>query len=181
MIMGFVGPRLYMNQSNIPCQFTDLQGWSSMPIKKDTTVQGNEFSFPGKRSDVISRYVLAKAIQSSFNKKNEEGEIECDVAEEMAEHVLNFFGFGERIIDNMLKTDDRDIFYMLEDLGILKTEREETTLYDGREWRINYWTLKKKYISDLTEGLDGNICNADHHLNEEELYDELPDDIWSRE
>jgi hypothetical protein len=150
-----------------------------MPIKNDVLGQGTPSSFPGGRDDVISRLVLSRAIQSSFSRKNVEGELECDVAEEMAEHVLNFFGFGERIIDNMLKTDDRDIFYMLEDLGILKTEREETTLYDGREWRINYWTLKKKYIADLTSGslnCDGNA----HYLNEEELYEDLPDDIWSR-
>ncbi len=150
-----------------------------MPIKDDVPRQGSQTSFPGGRDDVISRLVLARAIRSSFSRKNEEGELECDVAEEMAEHVLNFFGFGERIIDNMLKTDDRDIFYMLEDLGILKTEREETTLYDGREWRINYWTLKKKYIADLTSGNlsceDGNMS-----INEEEVYDDLPDDIWSR-
>lgn len=141
--------------------------------------------FPGAREDVISRYVLAAAIQRSFLRKNDEGSIENNVAEEMAEHVLNFFGYGERIIDNMLKTDDRDIFYMLEDLGILKTEREETTLYDGREWRINYWTLKKQFIADLTDGIDvESACNVHRGpgcIDEEELYDELPDDIWTRE
>jgi len=87
---------------------------------------------------VVSRLELTKAIQTSFKGRSNKGPLDNEVAEEMAEHVLNFFGYGERIIDNMLKTDDRDIFYMLEDLGILKTEREETTLYDGREWRINY-------------------------------------------
>ena len=152
-----------------------------MPIKNDMIQKGQPFTFPGGRGDVISRVVLAKAIQSSFNSKNLEGTIDCDVAEEMADHVLNFFGFGERIIDNMLKTDDRDIFYMLEDLGILKTEREETTLYDGREWRINYWTLKKQYIADLTGG-NPDECSMDGlDLEPEEVYGDLPDDIWSRE
>lgn len=150
-----------------------------MPINRDGT-SGSSI-FPGNKDDVISRLVLARAIQSSFVKKNEEGTIERDVAEEMAEHVLNFFGFGERIIDNMLKTDDRDIFYMLEDLGILKTEREETTLYDGREWRINYWTLKKKYIADLSGmGRKGEGHHRGIPFDDEEIYEELPDDIWSR-
>ena len=53
-------------------------------------------------------------------------------ARSIAAHVLNFFGFNERIIDNVLEPDDRDTFYMLEDTGILETERDETTLYDGR-------------------------------------------------
>ncbi len=150
-----------------------------MPIIYDVPLQGSKPYFPGGRDDVISRLVLSRAIQSSFSRKNEEEKIECDVAEEMAEHVLNFFGFGERIIDNMLKTDDRDIFYMLEDLGILKTEREETTLYDGREWRINYWTLKKKYIADLTSG-DLTCQEGDMGLGGEEIYEDLPDDMWSR-
>jgi hypothetical protein len=155
-----------------------------MVLKDDIVGNMSRVNFPGHRDDVISRYILASAIQRSFKKKNEEGSLEVGVAEEMAEHVLNFFGYGERIIDNMLKTDDRDIFYMLEDLGILKTEREETTLYDGREWRINYWTLKKKYIADLTDGMiRDHECDINSYIpcmDEEELYDELPDDIWDR-
>ncbi|MEA3559713.1 MAG: DUF6015 family protein [Candidatus Thermoplasmatota archaeon] len=154
-----------------------------MVIIEDVAGGSGMLSFPGDKDDVISRYILATAIQRSFLRKNDEGAIENNVAEEMAEHVLNFFGFGERIIDNMLKTDDRDIFYMLEDLGILKTEREETTLYDGREWRINYWTLKKQFIADLTDGIDMSSFNITRngHINEEELYGELPDDFWSRD
>lgn len=156
-----------------------------MVIIEDAAGRSGKLSFPGDKGDVISRFVLATAIQRSFLKKNDEGSIENNVAVEMAEHVLNFFGFGERIIDNMLKTDDRDIFYMLEDLGILKTEREETTLYDGREWRINYWTLKKQFIADLTDGVDmSSLCDIQRShdcMNEEELYGELPDDMWNRE
>jgi len=155
-----------------------------MVLKDEIIGKPTLVDFCGGKDDVISRYVLATAIQRSFKNKNEEGSLEVGVAEEMAEHVLNFFGFGERIIDNMLKTDDRDIFYMLEDLGILKTEREETTLYDGREWRINYWTLKKKYIADLTEGqfrsCGGDLGSSLANIDEEELYDDLPDDFWDR-
>src|SRR2546428_2612620 len=65
----------------------------------------------------------------------------------MAQHVLNFFGYSERIIDNVLEPEDRDAFYMLEDSGILTTEREETTLYDGREWRIHYWMFREERIA----------------------------------
>ncbi len=149
-----------------------------MALKDDVTRSPQKVSFPGGRDDVISRTILALAIQKSFNRKNTLEDIECAVAEEMAEHVLNFFGYGERIIDNMLKTDDRDIFYMLEDLGILKTEREETTLYDGREWRINYWTLKKAYIAHL---MNGEMDCMDLSAEDLDLYEDLPDDIWKRE
>jgi len=28
------------------------------------------------------------------------------------------------------------------------TEREETTLYDGREWRTYYWVIRKDIMAD---------------------------------
>ena len=75
-------------------------------------------------------------------------------ARSMAQHVLNFFGYSERIIDNILEPEDRDAFYQLEDTGILTTEREETTLYDGREWRIHYWLFRKESIFQLINAND---------------------------
>ena len=151
-----------------------------MTLNEDLSRHAQSGRFPGKRDDVISRTILALAIQKSFSRRNTEEDIESSVAEEMAEHVLNFFGYGERIIDNMLKTDDRDIFYMLEDLGILKTEREETTLYDGREWRINYWTLKKSYIANLMSG-EMDLLDIDMGIEDLNPYEDLPDDVWHRD
>jgi Family of unknown function (DUF6015) len=88
---------------------------------------------------------LAKAIRRSVGHDG----MRPEDARTIAAHVLNFFGFNERIIDNVLEPDDRDTFYMLEDTGILETERDETTLYDGREWRIHYWMFRKDRIFDL--------------------------------
>ena len=88
---------------------------------------------------------LAKAIRRSVGHDG----MRSEDARSIAAHVLNFFGFNERIIDNVLEPDDRDTFYMLEDTGILETERDETTLYDGREWRIHYWMFRKDRIFEL--------------------------------
>ena len=93
-----------------------------------------------------------------------------------AEHILNFFGYSDRIIDNVLHPEDRDTFYMLEDAGLMETEREETTLYDGREWRIHYWLLKVAVIQNRR---DAGPKFADDDL-EPSVYDEVPEDIWSR-
>ena len=60
----------------------------------------------------------------------------------MAEHALGFFGYYNRIIDNALEPTDRNLFYMFQDYDLLTTESEETTLWDGREWRIHYWKFK---------------------------------------
>ncbi|MEI6795624.1 MAG: DUF6015 family protein [Methanomassiliicoccales archaeon] len=97
-------------------------------------------------------------------------------ARETAQRVLNFFGFSERIIDNILEPEDRDAFYQLEDTGILTTEREETTLYDGREWRIHYWLFKKERIFEII-----NHSRAEGvGIDEVSVYADIPDDIWKR-
>src|SRR2546428_3216978 len=99
----------------------------------------------------LTVYDLTRAIKNSIYRtvmKEEE-------SRSMAQHVLNFFGYSELIIDNVLEPEDRDAFYMLEDSGILTTEREETTLYDGREWRIHYWMFRKERIAELVEGEKG--------------------------
>jgi hypothetical protein len=117
---------------------------------------------------------LTKAIKNSIDKQG----MPEEEARAMAQHVMNFFGYSERIIDNVLEPEDRDAFYMLEDAGILVTEREETTLYDGREWRIHYWMFRKDRIHELISGR-GRGTAGDGELTS--VYDEIPDDIWTRE
>jgi hypothetical protein len=59
----------------------------------------------------------------------------------------------------------------------METEREETTLYDGREWRIHYWLMKHREIF--------NRCASGPQSEPEEaepsVYDGIPDNIWARE
>jgi polyhydroxyalkanoate synthesis regulator phasin len=117
---------------------------------------------------------LTKAIKNSIDKAG----MPEEEARAMAQHVMNFFGYSERIIDNVLEPEDRDAFYMLEDAGILMTEREETTLYDGREWRIHYWMFRKERIHELITGRKAGESEPGANGN---VYDEIPDDIWSRE
>ena len=92
---------------------------------------------------------LATAIEAGI--RGEDRRLEYDEAFDLAQHVLNFFGYSNRIIDNVLEPEDRDTFYMLEDAGILTTEREEITLYDGREWRIHYWLFRRDKIGGIIE------------------------------
>ena len=117
---------------------------------------------------------LTKAIKNSIDKQG----MPEEEARAMAQHVMNFFGYSERIIDNVLEPEDRDAFYMLEDAGILVTEREETTLYDGREWRIHYWMFRKDRIQEL---ISGRGRDSGGFSDESSVYDEIPDDIWTRE
>ena len=96
----------------------------------------------------------------------------------LSEHVLNFFGFQNRIIDNMLDPEDRDAFYMLEDVGLLTTEREETGLPDGREWRIHYWLIREDRIIKALKSTDQKAKkDKDSSVS---IYDTISDDIWFR-
>src|SRR3990172_241466 len=114
---------------------------------------------------------LTRAIKNSIDRAG----MKDDEARTMAQHVLNFFGYSERIIDNVLEPEDRDAFYMLEDSGILTTEREETTLYDGREWRIHYWMFRKERIAELIEAQKAKeVAQRDSSV-----YDHLIEDVWT--
>ena len=113
---------------------------------------------------------LTRAIKNSIDRTG----MKEEEARSMAQHVLNFFGYSERIIDNVLEPEDRDAFYMLEDSGILTTEREETTLYDGREWRIHYWMFRKERIAELVEAQKAK----EEAARAGSVYDEMPEDTW---
>lgn len=114
---------------------------------------------------------LTRAIRNSIDRAG----MKDEEARAMAQHVLNFFGYSERIIDNVLEPEDRDAFYMLEDSGILTTEREETTLYDGREWRIHYWMFRKERIQELVQ-----VAKAREAHERESIYEAMSEDIWNR-
>ena len=88
---------------------------------------------------------LTKAIQQHIDL-----DMDAEVAQGMAERTLGFFGFYNRIIDNALEPTDRNLFYMFQDYDLLTTESEETTLWDGREWRIHCW----KFKPDLRERVE---------------------------
>ena len=122
--------------------------------------------------EVLTTETLAAAI----NYSPEYSHMGEDESNYLAEHILNFFGYSDRIIDNVLHPEDRDTFYMLEDAGLMETEREETTLYDGREWRIHYWTIR------LAEIFKRSVASDDESdkNSENSVYEDIPDDIWAR-
>ena len=126
-------------------------------------------------SFVVTVDLLARAIQNGLSRPKRR--LSLEEAMMTAEHVLNFFGFGDRTIDNMLEPEDRDTFYMLEDIGLLMTEREETTLWDGREWRIHYWILNREKIYEVANKKEEK---KEVKENIEDIYSELPEDIWMR-
>ncbi|MCL4450876.1 MAG: hypothetical protein M1386_06160 [Candidatus Thermoplasmatota archaeon] len=118
--------------------------------------------------------LMARAISNGMSRQSKR--MSEQEAYDIAFHVLNFFGYSRYVIDNMLEPEDRDAFYMLEDLGILDTEREETTLFDGREWRIHYWLIRPENVKKLAYSSGQKIDEV--VSTESMVYDGLPDDVW---
>jgi hypothetical protein len=97
----------------------------------------------------------------------------------LAIYLLNFFGYSDYIIDNILNTEDRDVFYMLEEEGLLTTEREEIYILKGKVWRIHYWMLRKRRILELSRAEE--VKKKEKKTPDEySVYDDMPDDLWSR-
>ena len=127
--------------------------------------------------NIITLDDLSKAIANRVG-------IGIDEARRDAGFVMDIFGFQDRVIDNVLDPEDRQLFYILEEEGMLTTEREETTLYDGREWRTHYWVIRKdvilKYAKDANKRVRSIL--SDKHsiedISDEAIYDALEDDIW---
>src|SRR5687768_16027803 len=124
------------------------------------------------RDDIVTLEDLLMAIANRIGIPEEE-------AHRDANFVMDIFGFDDRVIDNVLEPEDRQLFYILEEKGMLTTEREETTLYDGREWRTHYWLFKKDAIKDMSEKEREMRRLKRSSPSEEDVYRGLPEELWS--
>ena len=116
---------------------------------------------------------LTSAIRSKVD-----SDMEVVVAESIAEHALGFFGFSNRIIDNALEPTDRNLFYQLQDYDLLTTESEETTLWDGREWRIHYWKFKANAEEFARAAAEAALLNQKVNDPYSDVYDDVPVSLW---
>jgi len=116
---------------------------------------------------------MKKAIETVL----EDDDIEPYSAEDMAEKVMNLFGYDKAITDNLLSSEERDIFYKLEDLDILYTEEESTNLPSGKKWRIHYWVLNERKIRKI---LDREKEDEEEEKEEESIYNGISDKVWER-
>ena len=123
----------------------------------------------------LAIHELTEAIRQNIDE-----EMDALVAEGMAEHALGFFGYYDRIIDNALEPTDRNLFYMFQDYELLTTESEETTLWDGREWRIHYWKFKANAEAFALAAAEAaknqhSLVDVDPYAG---VYDDVPTELW---
>lgn len=123
--------------------------------------------------EIITINDLTKALKNTFGRRGMEEE---DI-KSIAEFLINFFGFEEYAIDNRLNPEDRDVFYMLEEVGLLKTVREEVTIKKGQTWRIHYWKLNKAKIKELGEKKKKDSPEEGESFG---VYEEINDKVWER-
>ncbi len=121
---------------------------------------------------VITLSDMKKALRMTVGKKG----MDEENVNKVARYIMGYFGYSDHVVDNRLSSSERDIFYMLEEEGILGTYQEKVRLIQGKMWRLHYWTLNKYKIRKLVEEHD-----MDEKEEEEEkgsVYDDP--DLWNR-
>jgi hypothetical protein len=122
---------------------------------------------------VVTMQQVELALKRTLGKKG----MSDDDIKRMAEYVMSFFGYTDEVIDNRLTPEDRDVFYMLEEEGLLTTTQEEVLLKKGKLWRIHFWILKKDQIIRLASAVDEGVKAEE---DKEDVYDQLSDEEWAR-
>jgi len=94
---------------------------------------------------------------------------------QMSERLMDLFGFEDQVVDNRLTPADRDIFYMLEEAGLVTTIQDEVQVEKGKTWRIYYWILKKEQIIRIVQEIrdEGKAPSP-----EADIYETISDDVW---
>ncbi len=98
-----------------------------------------------KDLEIITRDTLFQVLNKILSVK---GMNKADIYS-LTDYILGFFGFDDFLVDNILTPIDRDIFYYLEECGVLKTESYEVNLLKGRQWRIHLWMFRKDNIKKI--------------------------------
>lgn len=120
--------------------------------------------------DVVTLEDLQKALSFKLDKRG----MTQENINKLAEYLMNFFGYDDYVSDNKLSSKDRDVFYMLEEEGLLRTLRDEVTIQKGKVWRIHYWVLRKEEIFKLAKLKPIKKEEEDNY----KIYDDLSEDVW---
>ncbi len=123
---------------------------------------------------VVTMRQVELALKRTVGKKDD---LSDEEVKKLAEYIMSFFGYTDEVIDNRLTSEDRDVFYMLEEQGLVTTTHEEVLLKKGKLWRIHYWILKKDQIARLA-AMDGEA--KEDVESTRDVYEELSDEQWAR-
>jgi len=122
---------------------------------------------------VVTMQQVEKALKKTVGRR---GMSDAEL-KNLADYLMSFFGYTDEVIDNRLTAEDRDVFYMLEEEGLLTTTQEEVLLKKGKLWRIHYWILKKDQIIRLAKMDEEGAEQKDEAA---QVYDQISDEEWAR-
>lgn len=142
----------------------------------DALSEGDDFTPPPYLrycDEVVTLQDMRLALRAALGGKG----VSQPDTDKLADYLMNFFGFEDCMIDNVLDAEDRDVFYTLEEEGLLRTEREEIYLLKGKMWRIHYWILRKREILALArERVERSAPQEDSYAS---VYDQVDDETWA--
>jgi len=118
----------------------------------------------GMTSDRTS--ALTDALKQRFGMEDED-------ATAIAEVVREQFGEDEEVNDDNLDPEVRSIFYTLEAKKLLSFRREEYSIDTGERRRAFFWRVREEELQKIRQLSD--------ELSEENVYDTLPKNAWSRQ
>ncbi len=119
--------------------------------------------------------VRLQEFKKAVTKVLQERDIGAEEAEMIAEKVMNLFGYDKSITDNLLSSQERDLFYLLEDYDILTTAEETAYLPSGKQWRIHYWKIKDEKIRNILSEEE-----KEEKKEKESVYDDISEEVWKR-
>jgi hypothetical protein len=129
------------------------------------------FDLRRRRVAVITLEDLKIAFAKTLGEKG----LAQDMTDEWAETIISLFGFDHAVIDNRLAPKERDIFYKLEEEGLVYTKQEEVSLRKGKVWRLHYWFLNAKKILKLSRGEEEHEAKDPYAV-----YAEGDEEMWTR-
>ena len=119
---------------------------------------------------VVNIKDLTVALDKALSSK----QLSRDEINRLAERIMDLFGFEDQVVDNRLTPDDRDIFYMMEEAGLVTTIEDDVQVQKGKTWRIYYWILKTDQILRLS----GESAKVAEEKPEADIYESISEDVW---
>jgi hypothetical protein len=148
------------------------------PNLHDELVRANIIMDAGIESnEIVTPEILAGAMVNALKLRGYN--MNYSDALKTAEHILNFFGFEDQILENVLENDDREVLYFLEVLDLADFKKDSVnvnrSILSLETWNISKVQLKKKKIFEL-------FTQEIEHSKEVEVlvYEKLPEEAWVR-
>jgi|GEM_PF-1265079 len=130
-----------------------------------------------EKNEMVTPEIFAKAIKNSFASAGME--MDFNDALQIAEHLLNFFGYDDVIIENYFEDDDRQILYHLEEFELVRFETSEhlvmREIFQKQKWVTSNVVLNYSKILEMAN--KGQIVIE---KNAENIYEKLPEEAWVR-